>query len=111
MLLEFVFSNHRSFRGESFFSMVAAPGNAHSEMLVDFADHKILRTALLFGANGSGKSNVIDALLFVRDLVCNSAHNLPGVLGSVDNSMRFFSHCCMPVSRFSGAYSWLFSTV
>lgn len=78
LLLEFVFSNHRSFRDEACLSMRAAEDNTHGDALVDFAEYKFLRSALLFGANGSGKSNVIDALCFVRDLVCTSVYNLPG---------------------------------
>ena len=65
MLLRFQFSNFRSFRSEqelSMFPVHAKPG------LTDPA----LPAAAIYGANASGKTNVIRALKFMRDAVANS---------------------------------------
>lgn len=78
MLLEFKCSNHRSIKEEIKFSMIAGSDNTSEELLKEFSNYKVLRSAIIYGANGSGKSNFINALLFVRDLVCNSINHQPG---------------------------------
>ncbi len=86
MLIEFVFENHRSFHSEQRLSMVA---NNHDKSLpghvIDldktpgFRGVKLLKAAALYGANASGKTNVLDALQFMDFFVENSAINLkPG---------------------------------
>ena len=94
MLLEFSCSNHRSVRDRILFSALAGADDAHEENLISFAKYRVLRSALIYGANGSGKSNVIDAISFVKNLVANSVnHQLgqgfrqtPHRLASGDNS-------------------------
>ncbi|MDE7417434.1 MAG: ATP-binding protein, partial [Lachnospiraceae bacterium] len=77
-LLEFKCSNHRSIKEEVKFSMVAGSDNTSEELLKEFGNLKILRSAVIYGANGSGKSNFISALSFMRDLVSNSINHQPG---------------------------------
>lgn len=43
-------------------------------------DYKLLKTAPIFGANASGKSNVLKAVAFCRDLVLNSHNNNEGTV-------------------------------
>lgn len=78
MLLEFKCSNHRSIKEKVTFSMIAGSDHTSEEFLKEFGNLRILRSAIIYGANGSGKSNFINALLFVRDLVSNSIHHQPG---------------------------------
>ena len=78
MLLEFKCSNHRSIKEEVRFSMIAGSDNTSEELLKGFGNFRVLRSAVLYGANGSGKSNFISALLFMRDLVSNSINHQPG---------------------------------
>ncbi len=78
MLLEFKCSNHRSIKEEVNFSMIAGSDNTSEELLKGFGNFRVLRSAVLYGANGSGKSNFISALLFMRDLVSNSINHQPG---------------------------------
>ncbi len=78
MLLEFSCSNHKSIRDEVLFSMLAGKDTSHEDKTEEFAGVKILKSAVIYGANGSGKSNLIDAISFVRDLVINSVKNQPG---------------------------------
>ena len=78
MLLEFRCSNHSSIKEEVKFSMVAGSDKASEELLKEYGTFKVLRSAIIYGANGSGKSNFINALSFMRDLVSNSINYQPG---------------------------------
>jgi len=78
MLLEFTCSNHRSIKEKVSFSMVAGSDNTSEELLKQFGNFRVLRSAIIYGANGSGKSNFINALSFMCDLVSNSINHQPG---------------------------------
>ncbi len=78
MLLEFKCSNHKSIKEEVHFSMIAGSDNTSKEFLKEFNNLRVLRSAIIYGANGSGKSNFISALSFMRDLVSNSINHQPG---------------------------------
>ncbi|MBS7224157.1 MAG: ATP-binding protein [Clostridiaceae bacterium] len=78
MLLEFRCSNHKSIRAEVLFSAIAGSDKTHAENIEKVADVEVLKSAVIYGANGSGKSNFIDAIAFVRGLVINSIHHQPG---------------------------------
>lgn len=78
MLLEFKCSNHRSIKEEVRFSMIAGSDDTSEEFLKGFGNIRVLRSAIIYGANGSGKSNFINALSFMRDLVSNSINHQPG---------------------------------
>ena len=78
MLLEFKCSNHRSIKEEVKFSMIAGSDNTSEELLKGFGNFRVLRSEVISGANGSGKSNFISALSFMRDLVSNSINHQPG---------------------------------
>lgn len=58
--------------------MVAAKDDAHSDELFEFSGNQVLKAAIVYGANGSGKTNFVDAISFVKNLVCNSIHFQPG---------------------------------
>ena len=79
MLIEFSVGNYRSFKDVVTFSMLAAPIQ-HPDENIDrnnvFAATKeidLLRSAAIYGANASGKSNLIRALSFMRDFAIDSA--------------------------------------
>ena len=78
MLLEFRCSNHRSIRDEVLFSAIAGSDKTHAENIERVADIEVLKSAVIYGANGSGKSNFIDAISFVKSLVSNSINHQPG---------------------------------
>ena len=78
MLLEFRCSNHRSIRDEVLFSAIAGSDKTHAENIEKVADVEVLKSAVIYGANGSGKSNFIDAIAFVKNLVSNSINHQPG---------------------------------
>ncbi|MFY9659340.1 MAG: ATP-binding protein [Terriglobales bacterium] len=73
MIVSFSVSNFRSFSAEETFSLVASNrlAQSHSEHALPVPDssEKVLRTAVLYGANGAGKSNLFKALRFLRNAV------------------------------------------
>lgn len=78
MLLEFSCSNHKSIREEIIFSAIASSDNTFENRMIKFSNIRVLKSAVIYGANGSGKSNFIDAIAFVKDLVMYSINNQPG---------------------------------
>ena len=78
MLLEFICSNHKSIKDKIIFSALAGSDNTNDDMTEEIAGVKVLKSAVIYGANGSGKSNFIDALSFVKTLVLNSITHQPG---------------------------------
>jgi hypothetical protein len=71
-IIEFRIQNHRSLRDEQILSLVAAgeghPGIIHPAGLGE----TLLPVAAIYGANASGKSNVLDALAFMAKAVAFS---------------------------------------
>lgn len=78
MLLEFSCSNYKSIKEKISFSMIAGKDTTDEERLLNFDKYRVLRSAVVYGANGSGKSNFIEAVLFVKNLVLNSITHQPG---------------------------------
>lgn len=78
MLLEFSCSNHKSIREEILFSTLAGKDNTNEDKVYEVDGIRALKTAVIYGANGSGKSNFIDAISFVKNLVMNSINHQPG---------------------------------
>lgn len=73
MIIEINFTNHKSFRGEQYLSLEALPTTVKSQNVVEI-DGKIrcLKVGILYGANASGKSNLISFILAVRDVIRGS---------------------------------------
>lgn len=78
MLLEFRCKNHKSIRNEILFSMLAGSEKGHEENTEEINGLNVLKAAVLYGANGSGKTNFIDAIAFAKYLVVNSTQFQPG---------------------------------
>ena len=78
MLLEFACSNHKSIRSEVLFSALAGKDTAFEEKTKEIAGGRVLKSAIVYGANGAGKSNLIDAIAFMKNLVINSINYQPG---------------------------------
>ncbi|WP_310604053.1 AAA family ATPase [Anaerosporobacter sp.] len=78
MILEFSCSNHKSIKDMVTFSSIAGSDDTFENTLKVFNNHRVLRSAVIYGANGSGKSNFISALVFMKDLVANSIKHQPG---------------------------------
>ncbi len=72
MLLEFACKNHKSIRKEILFSAIAGKDTTHIERTAEYDTERVLKTAVIYGANGSGKSNFIKAINYVVFLVKTS---------------------------------------
>jgi hypothetical protein len=78
MLLEFSVGNFRSFYEPVTLSMQAAKLRASDrrldqENIAQVQSQRLLRSAAIYGANASGKSNLIRAIQFMRDFVLHSS--------------------------------------
>jgi AAA15 family ATPase/GTPase len=82
MLIEFRVRNYRSFRDEVTLSLVASSDPAHLDSNTTETNiggvPRALRSAVLYGANASGKSNLLRGLALMRGLVVESAALQPG---------------------------------
>lgn len=78
MLIRFSVSNFRSLRDEQELSMVAAFRDGRDDLVsLESLDADLLRVAGIYGANAAGKSNVLDALQFMRDAILESHRTWP----------------------------------
>jgi uncharacterized protein len=79
MLIAFSIENYRSFKERATLSMVAAelrsrpPQLDTNNLFTARDDLQLLTSAVIYGANASGKSNLVAGLGFMRDLVLNSS--------------------------------------
>ncbi len=73
MLIGFSFKNFASFRQETVFSMLASKGTEYIETnSFEYGNERLLKSALIYGPNGSGKTNWIKALKFMQQMVFRS---------------------------------------
>ena len=82
MLVEFRIKNFRSLRDEQVLSLVASTDktllDTHALDTGLKASPHLLKSAVVYGANASGKSNLIKALQYMRGVVLESATLQPG---------------------------------
>ena len=72
MLIQFNFSNYRSFKDEVNLDMEATRITEHPNHVAEVGKEKILKVAAIYGANASGKSNVFSAFDYMTEYVVNS---------------------------------------
>lgn len=78
MIIEFSITNYKSFKEKTTFSMVAdEKDKTQLQNCFDFNKTTILKSAVIYGANASGKSNFMEAFGILRNLILESARNLP----------------------------------
>ncbi len=80
MLVEFRVENFRSFRDEMVLSLVASHDNTLEQNCISVGKLRLLKAAAIYGPNASGKSNLVEALSTMRQLVLNSATSKPGTI-------------------------------
>ena len=75
MIVSFSVANFRSFLEEETFSLVASNrvSGSHKGHAFPIPDskEKVLKTAVLYGANGAGKSNLFKALYYLKTIALN----------------------------------------
>lgn len=83
MLKRFSVENFSSFMELSTLDLTAGKIDRHDSHLFDFDNVKILKSAIIYGANASGKSNFIKAIDFARQVIIDG-------LDKVDTFKKFF---------------------
>ena len=74
MLIEFNVTNFLSFKNRATFSMMASNDDTLAETnVIESGKHRLVRSAVVYGANASGKSNLLEAFSFMRKMVLNSS--------------------------------------
>lgn len=73
MLIQFSAENFRSFKEEVILNLVAAPITEHKNNLIQGTKPTLLKSAAIYGANASGKSNLLKAMAFMRAFVLTSS--------------------------------------
>ena len=111
MLIRFSVENFLSFNQRQVFSMAAAKHTRHKEQLVIAQGKRLLKAGILFGANAAGKSNLIKAIKFGRDIA------LRGVSGGklvnrnfrIDSTSinRISDAVCIIKTAHSGIRNWI----
>lgn len=101
MLIDFTLKNWRSYRDATTFSMIATRERQRRETLreVNSLRASILPTAVLFGKNAAGKSNLFQALAFCKWFVTRSTRT-PNAQIPV-NTFRFNSESREQPTEFS----------
>ncbi|MCR4941228.1 MAG: ATP-binding protein [Campylobacter sp.] len=74
MLVKFAVKNFLSFKDEAVFDMRADSND--DEISSTLKNDKILKVAVLYGANASGKTNLLKAISFMRNTVLNIAKTI-----------------------------------
>lgn len=85
MLVNFLFKNCRSFYQENIFSMQAVKDTELREIntftvyskLMPKDENEFIKSAVIFGGNASGKSNVLKALAYMKNVLLMSASQFP----------------------------------
>ena len=72
MLINFSVSNFLSFNERQTFSMIGGKVQKKPEHLQKDKNLKLLKFAAVFGANASGKSNLVSAMQFAQELILNT---------------------------------------
>ncbi len=66
MLIRFNFKNYKSFKEENCLDMEATSIKEHSYNVVNINEVSLLKVAAIYGANASGKTNVLEAFDFMK---------------------------------------------
>jgi len=75
MLIEFTVGNYLSFKDKKTLSLEATAIKDNPENVIEAGKYKLLRSAVIYGANSSGKSNFLKALDKMREIITSSAQN------------------------------------
>ena len=76
MLVGFKVKNFRSFDSMQHFSMVAGKTRNFSDHIANINNIKVLKFSSIYGANASGKSNLVLAIDLGKTLLLNNTQGL-----------------------------------
>lgn len=72
MLVQFSVTNYKSIRSQATISCRASSDKEMAENLFEAGKVKLVPCLAVYGANASGKSNLLNALLLMKQMVCGS---------------------------------------
>lgn len=91
MLINYKFSNFRSFKELTTLSMVAGRQTTLNDNLIREYNLRIIPSSVIYGANASGKSNIIMSLAVMKDIVLSGS--LEGNSSNLNNLELYpFAH-------------------
>lgn len=83
MLKRFTVENFSSYQDENSLDLTAGRTELHSNHVVSFKKVKILKSAIIYGANASGKSNLIKAIDYAKTIINKN-------LDEIDTYKKYF---------------------
>lgn len=83
MLIGFSVSNYKSFLDQQSISLLASRISRHKDHVRETANRRVLKSGLIFGANAGGKSNLIEAVSFSRNIILHG-------LNRTDTNKKYF---------------------
>ena len=95
MLIDFKVTNYRSFKNTNIFSMEKGKNiRKYRNNVLEIGKQKLLKTAVLFGGNANGKTNLINAINVLRIILLqptlNEKQKLPvDTFGYNSNNTKF----------------------
>jgi len=75
VLKRFRLTNFSSFKDKQTLEMTAGGTRVLNDHVVDFGNVRLLRTGVVYGANASGKSNLIKAIDFARKIILSGINS------------------------------------
>jgi AAA15 family ATPase/GTPase len=76
MLKRFALENFSSFKGVNYLDLTAGRAETHQNHYYDFGKIKVLKSAIIYGANASGKSNLIKGIKFSQKIILQGVSNI-----------------------------------
>lgn len=73
MLVEFKVANFRSIKDEVNLSLMASQFKDLRQNIIETSSFDLLKSVVVYGANASGKSNLMNAIVFMRWFIINSS--------------------------------------
>ena len=98
MLIGFSVSNYKSFLEQQSISLLASRISRHKNHVAEISNKKVLKSGLIFGANAGGKSNLIHAVAFSRNII------LQGLNGT-DTNKKYF-RVKQDANKFPGVFEY-----
>ncbi len=107
MLIEFSTENFRSIKDKVTLTLKAATDNTISKNVAKIKlpqiegklnTHRILKTSIIYGANASGKSNILRAMNIIRQIILHSNMHQPNQEFPIDNFRLDFTCATKPTA-------------
>ncbi|MBV8388299.1 MAG: ATP-binding protein, partial [Mucilaginibacter sp.] len=73
MLIEFTVGNYLSFKDKKTLSLEASSIKEFEENVFQIGNYRLLKSVVIYGANSSGKSNLIKSLIAMQEIVKESS--------------------------------------